>query len=235
MLERALKYLCSLIILLVTSIILLLLSPIYTFRFFVASVVIRFYPAVDKLLTTRSSVFGADNIYEKPKCSIIGSIIVEGTLSVEEARKVAPFLLLDTKNPNGTLKRPEFQQYVTPFWGFLAWKWDYNFDIKNHIRMYDGRYQAAFLNGSKPVNSDAMVEVGEELMVKPFPRQRSPWIFHIIHNYNENDPVLGLPVEPKKSAKTAIILQWHHSLGDGFSIVKVVLANWILWLLVLLM
>ena len=211
------KLALNLILVLLSPIFLLFLLPIYGFRFVVSRLVVLCDSSIDKILTTRSSCSGAEPIYKGPKCSLIVVNIFEGTLSVDEYRHVYQTRVIDSKDVNGKFRKPEFQQFVTKRCGFLFWKWEENFDIKKHIRAYDGKFKDQFLNGSKPVNLETITEVTDELVYQPFKRLKSPWEALLIHNYRESDPVSGEPVGP---ASTVMILRIHHCLGDGFSIMK---------------
>jgi len=179
----------------------------------VSSVIIRCYPEVDKLLKSRSSLFGMDALQEKPKGSIISVYMVEGIIDINSWREVIQTRMVDPRNESGDFKKPEFQQHVVPFWGFLAWKWERNFDIRDHVIMYDGIHRKALLDGNKPVNPETLIDIYNELVSKPFTPEKSPWVMHIIHNYRETD-------SPDEPVQTAGFIQTHHCLGDGFSLLK---------------
>jgi hypothetical protein len=130
--------------------------------------------------------------------------------------------IVDAKDAEGKLTKPEFRQYVTKRLGFLFWKWDPEFDIRNHIRIYDGKLSTQFQNGILPVNKDTVAEACDDLMYKPYVPKRSPWEILLIHDFKEMDPITGERVGP---GSTVMVLRIHHCLGDGFSIMKAFNTN----------
>jgi len=219
MLKQLLKYFCSILLMIPFSIIILLQSPIYIFRFLASNLLIRCYPKVDKILTTRSSNFGSDAIYTRPKCSLIVCLTLEGTLYLDRFREVYQTRVIDPKLPNGQFKKPEWQQYVTKLFGFLFWKWENHFDIRNHIGMYEGKYQNEFLSGAKLLNADTLLEVTNELVYIPFQPKMSPWKVYLMHNYRAVNPVTG-EATGTGPVCTVVIFRVHHCLADGFSLLK---------------
>ena len=209
------KLLVNLVLVILSPIFLLFLLPIYGFRYLVSKVVVLCDSKIDKILTTRSSCSGAEPIYKNPKCSLVTVVILEGTLGLEKVRQLFQSRILEPKYSNGKLKKPEVQEYITKRCGFLFWKWEERFDIKEHIRTYDyaGKLRDQLQNGTRPVNAEMLMEVCDELVYKPFKPSTSPWEVFVINNYRESDSGTG-PVS------TALVVRIHHCLGDGFTILK---------------
>jgi len=231
MLPNVLKYICSLLLLIpMLLIILSILSPLYLIRFFVSKILIRCYPKVDKVLTTRSSILaggrGRNPIYghapDPPKAAFVPILVLEGRLELDHLQHIFLTRVIQPKNLDGGFRKPEFQQYVTKIWGFYCWKWEENFDIRDHIQIYNGKFKEQFENGTKPVNATTLTEVTNELLYNFFKPKKSPWEAHIIHNYQEMDPVTGLPAGP---VSTAVMFRLHHVLCDGFSFMKTIAVD----------
>jgi hypothetical protein len=222
MISSFVKLFLNTILLLLSPLFLLLLLPIYAFRLFVAKVVIHCYPRIDKILTTRSSCSGAEPLYTSPKCSLVICGIAEGRIDTDQFQILWKSRLLEAKDADGKLTKPEFQQYVTKRLGFLFWKWEENFDISKHVREYDGKLKLQFRNGTLPISPETVTMVTDELIYKPFVPKTSPWEVLLIHDFQELDSVNGLRVGP---ISTVVILRIHHCLGDGFSILKTFNTN----------
>ena len=211
------KLLVNLVLVILSPIFLLFLLPIYGFRYLVSKVVVLCDSKIDKILTTRSSCSGAEPIYKFPKCALVTAIIVEGTLSLDEFRHIFQTRVIEPKDSNGKVRKPEFSQYVSKHCGFLFWKWEEHFDINQHLRSYEGKLKYQFLNGTRAINQDSIMEICDDFVYKPFKPLTSPWEGFVINNYQESDPVTGEPFGP---ISTALVVRLHHCLGDGFSLIK---------------
>ena len=200
---------------------LLVLSLIYLFRLFVFHTSSYFRPDLGKMLSTRSSIFGSDLIYQRPLCSLIGKHVYEGQFETDHVKQMIDEHWIKAKRPDGELRNPELTQCVTQWLGFYFWKSDPNFDLENHVKVLTAGTET---NG---VMTDAKLnEIMSGLIVKPFERNRSPWGLYLIPNYIPDDD--GSVVNNNSGgesvkAKFVILIHWNHSLMDGLSIAKLYL------------
>ena len=181
--------------------------PIYTIRYIVEIAAKLFRPDLCKILTTRSAVFAVDDLYNQPRAPLLVFMILEGDIDVPEAQLNLYKKLVEAKNPDGTFVRPELTQYISKWMGFYFWKKDESFDITNHAHVYDGPMKSAYYT------EERLYEIVNNLVTKPFPKHRSPWEFILFEKCVD---------EAKGQQATGVCLLLHHSLADGFSILKLV-------------
>ena len=163
---------------------------------------VRFVPKSGKILTSRSSLSGTDRIYEFPKYSLVVVSIFEGEVPLQLFVSAIAKRVVAATDAQGKLLRPEFKQFVRRRFGFLFWHEEANFNIEDHVRIYDGKYKCQ-LQGQE-VTPEILMLVANELAYKPFKKDSSPWEVLILHNYRES---------PDAPLSTASIIHIHHSLG----------------------
>ncbi|CAG7729831.1 unnamed protein product [Allacma fusca] len=113
------------------------------------------------------------------------------------------------QNNKNILHFPEMQQYVISFGGYTFWKWDKNFQVKNHYR---------FLNPEPSSLEWTELDLRKalsQLSSSPFKKDQSPWEAIVIRNYRLGPNSIG----------SVIILRCHHVLGDGYSFLKMFLEQ----------
>ncbi|CAL8139702.1 unnamed protein product [Orchesella dallaii] len=163
----------------------------------------------------------ADEDYDKypPKNSLIGTVTVDGDVSLEEFQDLFKRTVLEAtiptnpilswKQPHDQTRYPEFQQYQINFLGFKFWKDDPNFQIENHI------VEKVLTN-----EPSSLQNVHKEMHNKLFVSKRSPWEVILIKNYRSVEDGLG-EHEEQALRKTVIVARFHHSMADAKSILKV--------------
>jgi len=114
------------------------------------------------------------------------------------------------KASDGSDKYPELRQSLVPYSGYLFWKWDSNFDIRNHVTYG--------YNGSFKMDEDSFNKAQKALLRKPYQKDRSPWeailIPEFISKYN-----------PEQGPQTLILVRFSHALTDGLSIAKMIIEE----------
>jgi hypothetical protein len=96
---------------------------------------------------------------------------------------------------------PRFRQRVVDGGaGGGYWEDDPAFALAEHV------VPAALPDGA---GQEALQRLVSELMSAPLPEGRSPWQFHVIEGYR---------------GRTALVARVHHCMGDGLSLVQVLLA-----------
>lgn len=102
------------------------------------------------------------------------------------------------------LKIRRFRQRLRPSLGLLStpvWQDDLNFRIENHLHR-------TRLPASKSDRA-ALQDLVSELVAVPFDRSRPLWAFYLVEGYGQG---------------CALICRIHHSIGDGVSLIQVLLS-----------
>ncbi|CAG7824678.1 unnamed protein product [Allacma fusca] len=161
-----------------------------------------------RMVPTRSAMFASDEIYTQPLMTNVARFVFDGTLELRTIEKLIDQNWVQARSTSGNLKYPELKQYVTVWLGYFFWKNDEDFNIKNHVKLYFNQ---------KPGNFISDMEVNDawnEMSMKPFDRDRSPWEVILIPFYRQNRH------KGDESSKSVLIFRWHHALSDGFSILN---------------
>ena len=190
--------------------------PVYLLRYVLSIAAKLFRPDLGKLIHTRSSVLAIDKAYRDPRWNLCVWLVIEGNLNFEKFRDNFLRNIVDHKNERGKFTDPEYQQYYTTWFGFLFWKWDRKFNIKNHMRYYFEQ-QDDYLK--KTTTEDELRQIIKKLTWAPFAPKRSPWEFLYIPNYKASTD--DSPVEPK----CALIFRLHHGLCDGYKILYLLMKE----------
>ena len=201
------------------AIILFVFTPIFIFNWilfslFRGTVLIAawlFRPDLTAPLDVVQEAMALERIHSKPKMNILVYNIVEGTVSVNDFRARFEKNILNLTDGKGTLVYPELKQFKATFLNKYFWKCDKNFDLKNHVRLYD--YPGETIKLPKPCNEADLEKVTGDLLAHPWKKGQSPWEILFIHNYRENET---------ESMKTVFIFRIHHSLTDGYGILKII-------------
>ncbi|CAL8097250.1 unnamed protein product [Orchesella dallaii] len=171
-----------------------------------------FRPDLGKLVQTRSAVIAAtDNPYKDPNWILCVWLVLDGKLDFEQFRVNFYNNIVLKKIRNGQLHSPEYQQYFSKWLGFMFWKWEEKFDIKDHMRyIFPDDIDAT-------INEEDLRQLIKQLAWKPFQDKKSPWEFLFVPNYKENGKDY-----PDKSV---LFLRVHHGFCDGFAILNLLLKE----------
>ncbi|CAL8125035.1 unnamed protein product [Orchesella dallaii] len=194
----------------------ILTFPFLIFRKLVTRIVQVYNKDVVQVVRDLSALFHRDfdSLEVKPLSSIVACLRMKGhSLSVTQFQEVfhERVILKKEKETNSSLAYPELQQYFTRFFGYSFLKWDRNFDIKNHVNVYTSGDRDQLI-----ITHEELIKIWEDLMIKPFRKDRSPWEIVIVDNYvngGNNDQL---------SADWIFFLRIHHGLADGFSFQKII-------------
>ena len=190
-------------------------TPLYAFRLLVSKLAKCLRPDFGKILHTRGATLSVDDIYSgSPTNNIFVAGIVNGTLSLDVFRQNVMRVVMQ-KAPDGSLHNQEIQQEIVSWMGYHFWRWDQNFRIENHVRMYDGVYKNKV--DKEGCTVDTLRLISAEFIRTPFAPGRSPWEAVVIHNVTTEEDVDGA-----SQPKSVVALRVHHSLADGFSVLKVI-------------
>ncbi|CAG7721203.1 unnamed protein product, partial [Allacma fusca] len=180
--------------------------PIYFYRGVISQLRKILRPDLDKLVNTRSSVLAREDWTKNPQWNLVIWLTHEGLLDFEKFRKDFYNDYVMQEDDNGNLKFPEYQQHYYKWMGFLFWRWEDVFDMREHVRTYDGDHQASVVDKSR------FLQIVKELTWKPWQARKSPWEFLQVAHYDDGS---GDGVE-----KSQFIFRIHHGLGDGYYILK---------------
>jgi len=193
---------------------LIVFSPVYIFRLFVSLIRPIFRPDLHSLIHTRSSVLSCDNYDKVPNWNLVIWLTQEGILDFNKYRKDFYQEYVLQKDEKGNLKYPEYQQHYETWLGFQFWRWEDNFNIKEHIRRYDGKYK------NEPIVTDKiLLKIIKDLTYQSWPEGKSPWEFLQIPNYQMDNDVDSCV------QKSIFIFRIHHGLGDGYYILKLLMED----------
>lgn len=190
-------------------------TPVYLFRFILSKTIKYFRPDLGKLVTSRGQFASVDewtSLKRPPRANIVAAMIVEGHLSVTEARERAEKNLIGARDDQGNEKYPEIKQYCTIFMGFKVWKWDPHFSIDNHLKVID--------NTDSVFTPSDLRDMIETLANQPFHPKRSPWEIIVVYNYVSHNHGVG----ENDIRKTIFIAKFHHVLADGFGALFTVMS-----------
>lgn len=120
---------------------------------------------------------------------------LEGQPNVYRLRKAVERRVLDNKNLDKSYKR--LKQRVTKAFGVSVWTDEKNFDISQHMPVYQ--------SDTLPAIKENISKIFAELASQSENPNLSPWFFKIV------------PMEDKKSFY--FYCKFHHCIGDGFAMV----------------
>ncbi|CAL8128550.1 unnamed protein product [Orchesella dallaii] len=184
--------------------------PIYIFRYIVAFSAKWLRPDLSEILDPVSSLWVNDLYTGKPpRCSIIVPMTFQGQWTPEKFKQI----ILDkwinaVDRKTGDLVYEKLCQYPERWLGFTFWKHSRNkFNIENHAYYHESK--------GNLVTSEKLNELIEKLLNAPYPPKRSLWELHYVANYkNTQDKEMRYS---SQKPMFALILKFHHSLGDGYS------------------
>ena len=182
------------------------LFPIYIFRLFVILLSKIFRPELSRMISGFSACAASDGIYTKPNYTVLTFFFESRRVDVDKHRELMMKHLVTRKRPNGELHYPEMSQYVSYWLGFPFWRNDPDFDISNHVMIYEGSQD--HINWGRKFDENDMMKISNDLLTKPYPKNKSPWEMLIIPNARSQGTKEG-----DSSEQTVIVFKFHHTLG----------------------
>ncbi|CAL8104220.1 unnamed protein product [Orchesella dallaii] len=172
------------------------------------------------LVESTGGLLGRDfaDLAISPSQTITVILKIKGKCDIQTLRNhILHTWVCKREGANGPLEYPELRQYITSRLGYLIFKWDREFDIANHVNLYD--------SGMTVVNDEKLQDIWENVSKRPFKSKRSPWEFFLIPNYYESQ-TQGKIFEkiPEEERHCVWILRLHHSMCDGFSIYRLLIS-----------
>jgi len=149
-----------------------------------------------RIMDGKNPVLAIDDLHGKPLCTIVGMGAFDGRLDFPSASAYVSNIV-NAKAPTGILLNPEFQQFYEEWLGFIWWKWEVDFRLTDHVKLWDSSELTNGIAEEKDVMK--IIHLLEGL---PFQKGKSPWEVIILRNVN-----LG-GVTDEKNPKTAIIFRY---------------------------
>ena len=176
-------------------------------------------PGLSGFYTDAGITMTNDNPHIRPYVGHVWYLVCNGTVSVEDLReKFKTQVFSSSWNNSNPDKYVRLRQFWTPFCGYLFWRRDADFQIENHIRMYDYTCDKNLALPSMVTTEKDLRRLMGPLMAKGYQKDRSPWELLIIPNYKAQ--ITENINAPKQSC--VIVLRMHHALADIISIFKLI-------------
>lgn len=187
------------------------------------------------IMSTRDAVVGLDKISKKCECMITILLTLTGEGDIDSVREVFRREVIQAKDKHGRQCYLKLTYFFESWLGFTFWKRE-KFLLENHVRMLDLTEFEHWNNNNDFVTEEQLMKVMGSLATKPFPYGMSPWEFLVVKRYKRTPPKLHhdvtptvpiVPVEigPDKDVECAVVLRVHHAIGDGYSLMKLIIAN----------
>ncbi|RXG57194.1 hypothetical protein Avbf_10916 [Armadillidium vulgare] len=196
--------------------------PVYIILFVVKRIIIlliyyRFGNSVSEL-------FGMDMLFAtsfEAKNPIINAFLkFDGNLRFEDLKNLIKNKIENSEFPGGSNSFKKFKQTLQSYYGYFVWKDTDNFDINNHIKrinlseLYPGEAQNINKTNSLLQNSCAEIltcKYLSEYGSQPFPDNLPQWEILILTQEGSSEDVM--------------LLRLHHSIGDGISLLRLLLEE----------
>jgi hypothetical protein len=213
---------------LLIPILLLILSPLYLYRFFVVTIA-KFKPELKSIVCTRDAVVGLDDVTKRSQCVLNTMLTYRGEPDLEHIRNVFQQKVMDSMDKNGNKLYAKFTYYYESWMGYAFWKKENDFKLENHIRFCE---ETEELINENAINEESLMTILGPICTKPFKKEISPWEILIVRNFipasNKINPEFKPNTEiggDNEKRKFALVLRIHHALADGFSVMKMVMNN----------
>lgn len=196
--------------------------PIFIYRWFIKEIMVPVFRSdVGKAVTISGQVMAAEFLSpdKPPRCNLVVNLIIDGQMSFEEICKIIDKKWIKATTEQGALKYPELQQYLTYCMGFMFWKQDPKFDLKNHIQYHK-------INGDSDQDSEQFLcQLVEQQVNSNYTEKQSPWKLHYVHNYRNSSLYEETGGNLNSNEMSVLVLRIHHGMADGFSIMHLIMEQ----------
>ncbi|CAG7785158.1 unnamed protein product, partial [Allacma fusca] len=146
-----------------------------------------FAPSLEGFVDSESVLFSIDD-FSNPSSNVIMYYTCQGEIPIEQAWKTFHERVMEVKDKNGDWMYKKLKHHIKTFMGYNFYESDENFDIRNHIRVYD--YDDDLYIPS-PCNEDDLRKVVGGLLTKSWKPNQSPWEVLLVYNYHSKSPAAG--------------------------------------------
>jgi len=209
-----------LIVGLVGPIIFIVFLPIYFIRWAVSILAWCFRPDLGSMLNVRSAFFGPELVdgQESISANLVITYVFQGHLTTETV--YGWFInLVKMRTEEGAYKYPELRQFACKWLGFVFWKWDEDWDVKNYVKYISidpksgAIVEGPLLESSREIGPNELRDIEREMVKRKYGDKLSPWEFRIIHNYRPKEGKEGVPY-------SVGLFKVHHGLAGEYFIVE---------------
>jgi hypothetical protein len=207
------KYICGLFVVIVHVPLILLISPLLLFRRIIFHLAPIIKPNLAKMVTAQSTGLAwGGSVYSSAKAKLIIGIVVEGRPTRDKLREGLEnaFAGMDK---NGKPLYPELSQKVTHWMGYLFWEPISKSDSRLQYEETESMGLFTYIENEKGDVNVSKLMYKESLL--PFPEGSPLWKLTLISNYKDD-----IEFEDETIKNSFLILSFHHTLVDGFSIMK---------------
>ncbi|ODM98274.1 hypothetical protein Ocin01_08412 [Orchesella cincta] len=230
--------LCFMAYLVIIPIFLLLMTPMYLYRFFVKIAQKIFKPEWTGMVSPRDALVGLDNTSSRCECMITLLLTMKGDPDMKKVLEVFQNEVINGRNSKGELCYQKLLNYYDTWLGLYFWKKEENFLLENHVHELDpSEYDCIRENNNTEtgVSEEQLMKILGARSTKCFPHGVAPWEALVIrnykkapgqlHHYKANVPIAPVERMGEKDCEFALVLRIHHAMGDGYSIMKLVMSN----------
>jgi hypothetical protein len=195
-------------------IVLVSLVPLLIYRTSLRYAVRHFKPSLVEIVAPKASIFAMSDINKSAKGLYAVSILMEGIPSEKEVKEGVRSTLDEKCSTTGLPLYPELRQSIVKFGGFWFWSPIENFRIEDQVGYHRERIN---------VDEDSVLQLLKEECSVPIAKNKALWKLTCysnvkltsrdLSNYNKNSD---------NKIHSLIILTVHHTLVDGFSLIKLV-------------
>jgi len=140
-----------------------------------------------------------------PPSSVLFLLNFQGHLDLSHLQASFYENVVRKKNvETGCLTNPALQQFLVRKFGYYFWAWDSKFRIENHIRQC--------------TPGKDLKDTIADLSHMDFEEGKSPWEIQIAYDVELGDSSPALPC-------TCLIFRYHHAMGDGKAIIKLLFQD----------
>ncbi|KAK3888509.1 hypothetical protein Pcinc_007447 [Petrolisthes cinctipes] len=158
------------------------------------------------------ALFALDS--EAARAVISAAVILRGEVKVATVSKLVSERVLEARDAGGRYTHPKFRRVVEKRFGVVVWMEEENFDVSRHVRELRESGRPRVL-----ADETDLVEVTGKRTNLPFVRGQARWEVLVapLTSYHGGDV-------DYTGGYTVVLVRLHHSLGDGRSIVGVIMA-----------
>jgi len=182
---------------------------LFTIRFLSSRLAPLVYKDISKIVSIRSSIFAAKK--DELKSPVVLFFGLEGNVELDDLCATCESRFIQKKTVRGNIQWPELQQFILNNFGFLFWKWDKSFNIRNHF--YTLKTDPKF-NETGLSPQDILDILEEKVLHEQFPVTQSPWEMLFVSNFRDT-PVHGDGAVNETAGRvdTMVLFHYDHILG----------------------
>lgn len=201
----------TLIVLALMPLVLPILLLLWLWRNLVLAAVWAEYGRVARVASGMEALFALDS--SGARAVISGVAVLRGRVGVDAVRKVLAERLMDVRDKKGQLVHPKFRQLVERKYGVVVWMWEENFSVESHVHQLRAGLQPCPLQ-----DEEDLVHVMSKRANHPFVRGQAKWEVLVAPLRTFGSP------EDDEWSHTAVMVRLHHALGDGRSMVGLIVT-----------